>query len=330
MIGTGIYVEDVRQEISTITRHLTYTCSAILLLFILLSGYIVWQGTQAQKERIMAMEQSKLREKQLFQADKMTSLGILVAGVAHEINNPATALMLNAPSLKKAWAAFTPALDEHFNTHKDARVCHMSYPDLSRRIEMMLTAMEDSAARIKRIITELTDFSRPPGQDMNALIDINLVVTKSLDLAHSILKKATHHLSVDLAADVPKIPGNAQRLQQVMINILVNAGQALENPEQFIHVKTIHPPGSGFVVIEVTDSGPGVDPQALKKLKEPFFTTKRDHGGTGLGLSISDKIVYDHKGIMEFSSTPGNGLAVKIQLPVSRPETKAQHNRNLG
>jgi polar amino acid transport system substrate-binding protein len=83
-------------------------------------------------------------------------------------------------------------------------------------------------------------------------------------------------------------------------------------------------------VIEVIDSGPGVLPHDLKKLKEPFFTTKRDHGGTGLGLSISDKIVYDHKGIMEFSSELGNGLAVKILLPVSRPETKAQQNGNLG
>ncbi|WP_300465129.1 cache domain-containing protein [Desulfobacula sp.] len=318
IIGTGIYVEDVRQEIFTITRHLTYTCSAILMVFILLSAYIVWQGTKAQKERITALAQSKLREKQLLQADKMTSLGILVAGVAHEINNPATALMLNAPNLKKAWAAFIPALDDYFKIHKDVRVCNMPYPDLSRRIERMLAAMEDSAARIKRIITDLTDFSRPPGTDMDAETDINLVVTKSLDLTHSILKKATHHLSVDLEAGMPKILGNAQRLQQVMINILVNAGQALENPEQFIHVKTAYPPGSPFVEIEVIDSGPGVHPHDLKKLKEPFFTTKRDHGGTGLGLSISEKIVYDHKGMMEFASEIGNGLAVKILLPAGR------------
>lgn len=152
-------------------------------------------------------------------------------------------------------------------------------------------------------------------------IDINLVVKKSLDLTHSILKKATHHLSVDLEEGLPKISGSSQKLQQVMINLLVNAGQALETPEQFIHVKTSKTPAAHFLMIEVTDSGPGVLPENLKKMKDPFFTTKRDHGGTGLGLSISDKIVYDHKGLMEFSSDFGKGLTAKILLPLSSLET---------
>jgi signal transduction histidine kinase len=322
IIGTGIYVEDVRQEILTITHHLIYTCSGILMLFLLLSGYIIWQGTKGEKERVMAMERSSLREKQLIQADKMTSLGILVAGVAHEINNPVTSLMLNAPNLKKAWASFTPILNDHFKEQKDAIVCNMPYKDLSKRIEMMLTAMEDSAARIKRIITELKDFSRPTGADMDDEININRVVEKSLDLTRSILKKSTHHLSVDLEENLPKISGNSQKLQQVMINLLVNAGQALENPEQSISVKTSIPAGSRFMVVEVADTGPGISPQDLKKIKEPFFTTKRDHGGTGLGLSISEKIVYDHKGIMEFYSEVGKGLTAKIFLPLSGSETK--------
>ena len=83
IIGTGIYVEDVKHEILAITHRLILTCSGILVLFLILSGYIVWQGTKAEKERLAAMEQSGLREEQLLQADKMTSLGILVAGVAH-------------------------------------------------------------------------------------------------------------------------------------------------------------------------------------------------------------------------------------------------------
>lgn len=315
IIGTGIYVEDVRQEILAITHRLIYTCSGIMVLFLMLSGYIIWQGTKAEKERIIALAQSRLREKQLIQADKMTSLGILVAGVAHEINNPATSLMLNAPNLKKAWTAFTPILDDHFKRHEDDLVCNMQYQDLGKRIELMLAAMEDGAARIKRIITELKDFSRPPGADMDTEMDVNLVVRKSLDLTRSILKKATHHLSMDLEEGLPTMLGNPQKLQQVVINLLVNAAQALENPEQAIHVKTSQTSPPAFIVIEVIDSGPGVLPGDLKKMKDPFFTTKRDQGGTGLGLSISEKIVYDHKGIMEFTSEFGKGLAVKILLP---------------
>ncbi|MBU1341096.1 MAG: cache domain-containing protein [Proteobacteria bacterium] len=315
VIGTGIYVEDVRQEILAITHKLILTCSGIMALFIGLSGVIIWQGAQVEKERKKAMEQTRLREKQLLQADKMTSLGILVAGVAHEINNPAASLMLNAPNLKKAWNAFAPVLDEHFAGIEDARVCNMPYREISSRIDMMLTAIEDSSARIKKIITDLRDFSRPAGADMEKQVDVNQVVRKSLDLIGSILKKSTHHLSFDLEEGLPKITGNSQKLQQVMINLLVNACQALENPEQAIHVKTSKAKGSHFIAIEVTDTGPGVSREDLRKLKDPFFTTKRDNGGTGLGLSISEKIVYDHMGIMEFMSDIGKGLTVKILLP---------------
>ena len=318
IIGTGIYVEDVRQEIMAITHQLTYTCSGIMLLFLILSGYIIWQGAKAQKERIKAMEQSSLREKQLLQADKMTSLGILVAGVAHEINNPAASLMLNAPNLKKAWTLFTPVLDDHFKKYKDALVCNMPYAELRNRIEMMLRSIEDSAARIKGIITELKDFSRPASANMECEIDINLVVKKSLDLTHSILKKKTRHLSVHLDDGLPQIKGDFQKLQQVMVNLLVNASQALEIPDQFIRVKTSESSDSQYIIVEISDSGPGVSPADLKKIQDPFFTTKRDQGGTGLGLSISEKIVYDHKGILEFASEPGKGLTVKILLPLSR------------
>lgn len=320
IIGTGIYVEDVREEISVIKQKLIYTCSGILMLFLMLSGYIIWQGITAEKERLTAMEESNLKEKQLLQADKMASLGVLVAGVAHEINNPATSLMLNATNLKKAWQSFSPILDEYYMKHTDRVVCSMPYADLSKRIDLMLNAMEDSVAKIKKIISELKDFSRPAETDMDNEVDINLVIKKSLDLTHSILKKATHHLSVDYENELPKISGDPQKLQQVMINLLVNACQALENPEQSIHVKTSKSPDSHFIVIEVSDTGPGVLPENLEKLKDPFFTTRRDDGGTGLGLSISEKIVYDHKGTLNFTSEFEKGLSVTIRLPFINKE----------
>jgi signal transduction histidine kinase len=316
IVGTGIYVEDVRQEILTITHRLIFTCSGIMLLFLILSWYIVLQGTKVQKERVKAMEQSSLREKQLLLADKMTSLGILVAGVAHEINNPATSLMLNAPNLKKAWEAFTPVLDNYYKKQTNELVCNMEYKELSKRIDMMLTSIEDSSARIKKIITELKDFSQPKDTDITEEIDINIMVEKSLDLTHTILKKATNNLSVNLDTSLPKISGNSQKLQQVIINLLVNACQALENKEQSIKITTSQSSKSGFVTIKVTDTGPGISPENLKKMKEPFFTTNRDDGGTGLGLSISEKIINDHKGIMEFTSVLGEGLTAVILLPL--------------
>ncbi|WP_022664887.1 cache domain-containing protein [Desulfospira joergensenii] len=316
IIGTGIYVEDVRAQISKITRHLTWTCLGIMALALCLSFYIIREAAKEKQERVRATAQSLLREKQLLQADKMSSLGILVAGVAHEINNPATSLMLNAPNLKKAWKSFLPVLDNHFEQDPGARVCNMAYSDLRKRIDLMLAAIEDGSIRIKRIISELKDFSRPVSGDMDHDIDVSQLVEKSLDLTASIVKKATRNLSVECKENLPGVRGNFQKLQQVVINLIVNAAQALENPDQAIRAATFADREGGFLVIEIADTGPGVSPGDLKRMKDPFFTTRRDEGGTGLGLSISEKIISDHGGMLEFSSVPGQGLTARILLPL--------------
>ena len=322
VIGTGIYVEDVREEIQAITRQITVACSGILILFIMLSGYIVWQGTKARKEQMAAMAHARLKEKQLVQADKMTSLGILVAGVAHEVNNPATSIMLNAPNLKKAWQEFSPVLHAHFEAHPDIRVCNMSYSELDQRIALMLNSIEDSAARIKKIITELKDFSRPSGADINQMVDVNAMIRKSLGLLASLLKKSTRHFSTRLKSSIPEIEANEQKLQQIVINLIVNACQALEHPDQSIAVSTGFSESSNSVFITVSDTGPGIDEEDLSKIVEPFFTTKRDDGGTGLGLSICEKIANDHHGTLTFTSGKSQGMTATLRLPAFQPDKK--------
>jgi signal transduction histidine kinase len=320
IIGTGIYVEDVTAQISAVTRKLMLACAGIMGVVLVLSGYIIWTAASSRKEKLAAMARSELQEKQLVQADKMASLGILVAGVAHEVNNPATTLMLNAPNLKKSFEAFIPVLDDHFARHPDARVCNMVYPDLRSRIQLMLAAILDSSTRIKQIISDLKDFSRPADsrdQKSTREIDINQVVEKSLDLTHTVLKKATSRVSVIYGKNLPAVSGDFQKLQQVVINLLVNAAQALERPDQAITVKTGTNQHKNVVFIDISDSGPGVAPDILEKITDPFFTTRRDDGGTGLGLFISEKIISDLQGILEFSSAPGQGLTASIRLPCS-------------
>ena len=321
IIGTGIYVADVKADISAVTRKITLACAGILGVMLLLSGYIIWAAAASRKERLAAMARSELQEKQLVQADKMASLGILVAGVAHEVNNPATTLMLNAPNLKKAFESFLPVLDDHFARHPDVRVCHMAYPDLRNRIERMLAAVLDSSARIKQIITDLKDFSRPA--DTRTLfpdpeIDVNQVVNKALDLTHPTLKKITPHVSADLGTALPAVAGDFQKLVQVVINLLMNAGQALENNNQSITVSTSANRHRNIVTIEVADTGPGVPPDMLDKIIDPFFTTRRDDGGTGLGLFISEKLVSDMQGVLELASEPGKGFTARIVLPCAK------------
>ena len=145
-------------------------------------------------------------------------------------------------------------------------------------------------------------------------MDINQIVRASLNLASNYLKKATTNQVVDLAPDLPPLRGNARRLEQVVINLLLNACDALESDEAEIRVATRR--DGGHVVVEVADSGRGIAAADLPHITDPFFTTRRHAGGTGLGLSISAGIVEEHGGRLEFESEPGRGTTARIVLPV--------------
>jgi len=129
------------------------------------------------------------------------------------------------------------------------------------------------------------------------------------------VEKSTRHLGVELREGLPTIQANPQRIEQVVINLLLNACQALESTESAILLKTDSDPAKGIVTLSVTDEGSGIDPEHLDHLTDPFFTTKRSVGGTGLGLSVSAGIVRNHEGNLTFESQPGRGTTATLELP---------------
>jgi PAS domain S-box-containing protein len=267
--------------------------------------------------KIQAEGQARLRQEQLFQAAKMASLGTLVSGVAHEINNPITSVMLNAPILGKVWSSVTPLLDKICREDGDFHVGNMSYSQLRELVPVLLSDIEDGAMRVKGIVGDLKDFARQTPSEMNDVVDINTAVSKAIALVKNLIKKSTNHLLVDYGENLPQFKGNAQRMEQVVINLLVNSCQALKDSEQSLKVTTGHNKRSSKLVVEIRDKGVGMPPEVLKRIKDPFFTTKRDDGGTGLGLSISDRIIQDHGGTIEFSSQSNKGTTVKVSLPIT-------------
>ncbi|MBW2145060.1 MAG: GHKL domain-containing protein [Deltaproteobacteria bacterium] len=134
----------------------------------------------------------------------------------------------------------------------------------------------------------------------------------------NLLKKATRHFSVGYAANLPGIKGNTQHIEQVAINLIINACEALPDNEHSIQVSTEYDPKSDSVVVKVRDQGEGMFPEVLERIGDPFFTTKRDGGGTGLGLAISTRIINDHGGKIEFDSAPGEGTTVTVTFPASQ------------
>jgi PAS domain S-box-containing protein len=268
-------------------------------------------------ERIDAEEQAKIHNEQLMQADKMVALGTLVSGVAHEINNPNNFIMLNTPILKKTWESITPILDEYYKNNGDFNVgSQIKYSKIKQSYPYVLEGIIDGTQRIKRIVEELKNFARKESSELDQSVDINKVVNAAINLISNIIKGATNNFTVNFGTDIPKVKGNFQKLEQVVINLLENSCQALDNKSKAIKVNTLFDKSENSIVIEVIDEGIGMNPKVIKEITDPFYTTKRELGGTGLGLSVSSKIVSAHSGKLEFESELNKGTTAKIILPV--------------
>ncbi len=253
----------------------------------------------------------------LFQAAKMVSLGTLVSGVAHEINNPITSIMLNGPMLQKIWEGILPVLDDYCKEHEDIRVSNMRFSQLRERVPVLLSDITEGTKRVKRIVSELKNFAQQRPSDLSEEVNINKTVKKAVVFSSNLSKKATNHFHVEYADPIPSFKGNTQRIEQVAINLIINACEALQDKKHSVRVSTGYDEGSKSVVMKVSDQGEGMLPEVLERIGDPFFTTKRDTGGTGLGLAISKKIIEDHGGKIEFDSVPGEGTTVKVMVPAS-------------
>jgi polar amino acid transport system substrate-binding protein len=208
----------------------------------------------------------------------------------------------------------------------------------------LLDEMQDAAKRIKRIVDDLRHFSRKSDADSKEIVNVNDVVRTSLRLAEHSLRRSEIRCTVQYADPIPLINGNAQRLEQVIVNLILNAAQAIEADGRVKPKATVHPHANGTsdsrdgdkgifvvtvcdqeagtVVVKVHDDGIGIPPEHLPRLTDPFFTTKRDTGGTGLGLAISAEIIREHGGTISFESMPHMGATVIVTLPAAAVEVR--------
>jgi len=266
-------------------------------------------------ERKEAEERERIHQQQLIHASKMVELGTLVSGVAHEINNPNNFIMLNTPLLWDAWNAARPILDEYYEENGDFVLGGMPYSEIKENIPRLFSGIVEGSGRIKQIVDDLRDYVRQETSDLSQQVDMNIVVNSALSLLSSMVKKSTDRLSVSAEKDLPLIRGNFQRLEQVVINLVQNACQALPDRTKGITLSTRR--HGDHVVLCVEDEGVGIAPEDLPVIMEPFFSTKHDSGGVGLGLAISSTIVKQHGGRMHFSSEPGKGTKAEVILPVN-------------
>jgi len=267
-----------------------------------------------EKEHILK-ERDKWRMERLVQSDKLAALGLLVAGVAHEINNPNHAIMLHAGFVERVWKSLEPVLERHFVGAEDLLVGGVEYDEARSLMGASISSLVTASAAIDHIVRGLKEFAAPDSGPLEDGVDINAVVKASSDLASGFIKKATSRFSLDLDPSVPPIKGNFQRLEQVMVNLLQNACQALTDQAQAIVLSTRFDHGTNRVVVVVSDEGCGIEETRIGQLKSPFFTTRARSGGTGLGVAISNSIIEEHGGTLAYVSSPRNGTRAIIEIP---------------
>ena len=225
---------------------------------------------------------------QLRQSEKLVALGELVAGVAHEVNNPLTGI-----------SAFAQLLQEEKLT-----------PDQLEAAQMI----KREADRAVSVIRDLLTFARKTGP-RSVPIDMNTLIEQTMRLRTYGLRTAGIEMKQELAPALPRVRGDDRQLQQVLLNLVVNAEHALANcPRRIITLRTSA--SVGRVIVEVSDTGQGMSVEVQKRIFEPFFTTKPEGSGTGLGLSVSFGIVQTHGGTLTVHSAPGAGATFRLTLPV--------------
>lgn len=266
-------------------------------------------------EKCTDITKEKQIELQLVQSYKLASLGKLVAGVAHEINNPNTFIKGNLKIIKEALSDIIPLLNQYQEKNVDFTIARLKFNVFKENIPLLIDDMIKGVNRIKKIVDGLRNFARKNEGGLDDDIDINVIVYNCLRLIENQIRRNAE-LKLDLAKSIPIFKGNFQKLEQVLVNMIINASQAINNKQGIIKIKTGYDEKKYEVILSINDNGSGIDESTLRYIFDPFFTTKRDSGGTGLGLSISYGIVKEHKGRIEVESQKGRGTTFHIFIPI--------------
>lgn len=238
-------------------------------------------------------------QRQLLQKEKLAAMGKMIGGIAHELNNPLTAILGVSDLLRER------AVDEA--TRRQA------------------TLVQEQARRAASIIQKLS--ATPVSGVAHSPIEIEEIVRRSIQSQESILKQNRIETKFSADANLPALQGDANLLSQAIQNLLVNAQQAISSVRDHGSVNIHLSSADGFVTLNVEDDGPGIRPEILGNIFDPFFTTKRPGGGAGLGLTISMAVAKEHGGSLEVRSTPNHGATFRMMLPTVGASETARSNR---
>lgn len=251
------------------------------------------------------------RAKQLVHADRLATIGTLAAGMGHEINNPTTFISGNVQTMERFWGIIKPLLEKMDITDPDEK---SKLEFVKKEMPDLLYGIKDGVSRIKRIVDSLKVFSRKETSNKQP-VRIEDCIENSLVLCRKLLKD---NMKVDVQVKSPglMILADMQKIEQVLINIMINAAHATEKIKNAGLFITVYKNNNGMATINLTDNGPGIPEHYIEKIWDPFFTTKEAGKGTGLGLPIAREIIESHNGAINAFNRKEGGANFEIILPI--------------
>lgn len=284
------------------------------------------EQTEETRQKLKAEANLRKNQTLLFQSSKMASIGVLAAGVAHEINNPMAFIQSNLQTLKDYLDDYTglfelqrALVDSTLSQKEDAEEIasqikqyqkQIQLDDINEEIDDILSSTLEGTSRVSKIVSELKDFAYQ-GNDEYVSYDINRIIDNALSIAMNNMKYKVKVITN--YSSLPPIKCQIDKLGQVFLNLLVNAAQAIEEQGE-ITIGTYS--NEKNVLVKISDSGVGMSEEVREKIFDPFFTTKEVGVGTGLGLHISYNIIDNHGGTIEVKSKVNEGTSITVSLPI--------------
>ena len=266
--------------------------------------------------RISDITNEKMLQRQIVQSEKLAALGFLVTGVAHEINNPNNFISFNIPILKEYLNEIFTILDNYAKEHENLELFGMMYPEFRKDVFKLVENVENGSRRINIAVSNLREISRIKGKTKIEYVDVKEHIEKSVSICRSKKIWMVKSFEVVIPDDLPRIFTDSETIETVVINLLINAAQAVDKEDSWIRLKvTLDDSSQNDLIIEVRDNGCGLDEKIKSHIFDPFFTTKPSGEGTGLGLTICHNSVEKCGGRIEVNSVPGEGSTFKVTLP---------------
>lgn len=286
------------------------------------------ENQNLQKELVNAMRLEVQEERRnimakLIQTNRMTSLGLLISSTAHNINTPNGAIKLAAQYIANSLKDILPILEQVTKEEGDFNIGGLPFGVAKVEIKGATKSIINNAERVERVIQDLRTYNMGERNELYPGVSVNRVVEEALTIIRAHGRQGDISITPALSPNVPDITGNQCQLEQVVVNLLLNAMQATPNNKGAVTVITDYSSESNEIRISITDQGEGISPAVRRHLFEAFYTTKIDKGGSGLGLYISNFIVSEHKGRLTVETRDGGGTVATVYLPVIPDDSKS-------